>query len=403
MTGRTADPIDEFRTPRPIAGWRVVLTAFCMALYAWGLGFYGLSLYVHHLGDTPGRSAALLSVMTTVYFLAGAAAIGWVERAALRYGRRPVTIAGVLLMAAGVAALPRAQHVAVLLVAYLAMAFGWAATAGTAVSRVIGQWFDRRRGLALNLALTGASASGFVLVPMLAWGIGRFGAADGLAWVAAGAAAVLLLLVTRLPEPERAAARDGAATDATTASATASPRGEPLATVTALFALAWIAQVAFLSQQVPLLVPAIGAAQAALAVGVTTAASLAGRLLLAPLIDRIDHRRATASSCAIQAAGMALLIASDAPAAVLAGCLLFGLSVGNLITLPAIFAQREFAAARYGAVVDRVWSVGQFAFAFAPAGAGALLVAGGGPHAVFGACAALQLAAAALCFTRRPA
>jgi hypothetical protein len=41
--------LDEFRTPRPVAGWRVLLTTFCMALAAWGLGFYSLSVYVQYL------------------------------------------------------------------------------------------------------------------------------------------------------------------------------------------------------------------------------------------------------------------------------------------------------------------------------------------------------------------
>jgi hypothetical protein len=91
---------------------------------------------------------------------------------------------------------------------------------------------------------------------------------------------------------------------------------------------------------------------------------------------------ATAASYAVQAVGMVLLLASDAPAAVLVGCCLFGLSVGNVITLPAIFAQREFAPTRYGAVVNRVWTVGQTLFAIGPIGpigADALLAATGTP------------------------
>jgi MFS family permease len=399
---------DEFRTPRPIAGWRVVATAFCLATYAWGLGFYSLSLYVHHLGGPQGWSSTLLSTLTTAYFLAGAVAIGGMQRAAARFGRRRVAIAGALLLAAGVAALPRATQVAGLAAAYLVMALGWAATSGTAVSHVIGLWFERRRGLALNLALTGASASGFLLVPLLAWAIARFGVADGLAWVAGAAAlAMVALLATNLPEPEARPAQTDAsvaaseATGATTKRPLADADGR-LAGVTLVFAIAWLAQVAFLALQVPLLVPAVGPALATLAVGATTAASLVGRLLLAPLIDRVDHRRATAASCAVQALGMALLIASDTPAAVLAGSVLFGVSVGNLVTLPAMFAQREFAPARYGAVVDRVWTVGQLTFAFAPAGAGALLAVAGGRDAVLAACLGLQLAAALLCVTTRP-
>ena len=420
--------LDEFRTPRPIAGWRVVATAFWLAVFAWGLGFYSLSLYVHQLGEA-GWSGTLLSAATTGYFLLGAAAIQVVERAAARFGRRRVALAGVLLLAGGVAALPRAGHPALLLGAYAVMALGWAATSGTAISHVIGQWFEQRRGLALNLALTGASASGFLVIPPMAWAVAHWGVGDGLAWVAGVLAVVTVVVVAwNLPEPAGRGTVGGqgapggqgpqtanaSATATATATATASASAsaaaaaaaaaslatEPLARVTALFAIGWLAQVAFLSQQMPLLVPKVGVAAATAAVAATTAASLVGRLLLSTVIDRIDHRLATAASYAVQAVGMVLLLVSDAPGLVLVGCCLFGLSVGNVITLPAIFAQREFAPVRYGAVVNRVWTVGQTLFALGPIGAGALLAATGTPAWTIAACLVMQLAAAALCAGR---
>jgi MFS family permease len=399
VTGAGATPApDEFRTPRPIAGWRVVAIAFWLAVFAWGLGFYSLSLYVHHLGEA-GWPGALLSAATTGYFLLGAAASAPVERAAARWGRRRVAIAGALLLAGGVAALPRVAHPAALALAYAAMAAGWAATSGSAISQVIGAWFDARRGLALNLALTGASASGFLVIPPMAWAVARWGAADGLAIVAAVLAAVTVAGVAwNLPEPRAASPGAGASASGTVgATREGGRRDGPLGRTTALFAIGWLAQVAFLAQQVPLLVPKVGVANATAAVAATTLASLLGRLALSVVIDRIDHRAATAGSFLLQAAGMALLLATDAPIAVLAGCVLFGLSVGNVVMLPAIFAQREFAPARYGAVVARVWTVGQALFALGPLGAGALLAAAGSPAPTIAACLALQVAAAALC------
>jgi MFS family permease len=168
----------------------------------------------------------------------------------------------------------------------------------------------------------------------------------------------------------------------------------------ALFGIGWLAQVAFLAQQLPLLVPKVGAATATLAVAATTAASLLGRLALAGVIDRLDHRRATAASFGVQALGMGLLLAGDAPALVIAGCVLFGVSVGNVITLPALYAQREFAPRHYAAVVTRVWSVGQVLYAFGPLAAGLLLARTGAPAATFAACALCQLVAAGLSLGR---
>lgn len=374
-----------------------------MALFAWGFGFYSLSLYVQTLSSDAGWSPTLLSAATTMYFLLGAAAIHLVERWAGRYGRRRVAIAGVVLLAAGASALPMVPDPVSLFLAYAAMAVGWAATSGTAVSQVVGEWFERRRGLALNVALTGASAAGFTVVPLMAWGIAQWGLAPGLGLVSGVLALGLILLIAfNLVEPDGSHLGPATASDPAAPDPLAVPpaSGGPLVRVTALFAIGWLAQVAFLAQQLPILVPRIGEQAATLAVALTTASSLLGRLALATVIDRIDHRFATAASLVLQAIGMGLVLAGDAPATVIAGCCLMGLSVGNLITLPAIFAQREFPAAQYGAVVNRVFSIGQVLFAFGPVGAGALQAFSGSSRWTLLACIGCQLGAALLCLPR---
>jgi MFS family permease len=397
-----APPVDEFRTPRPVAGWRVVLTTFCMALAAWGLGFYSLSVYVQYLAASGRFTAGLLSAATTFHFLVGAAALYAAEHAAARFGRRPVVAAGVLLMAGCASALAYVPNAFWLFAAYAGMAFGWAAISGTAITQIIGRWFDARRGLALNLALTGASAAGFVVVPALVASIARFGLGPGVVLTAATLALLLLVLIAlNLVEPAARAALPAAAkTGPALVDVGVLRLDRHLAMLCALFGLGWLAQVAFLAQQLPLLVPKIGATQATVAVAATTASSLLGRLALASSMDRIDHRRATAASFGLQALGMALMLASDTPAWVILGCCLVGASVGNVITLPAMFAQREFAPQHYGAVITRIWSIGQVMYAFGPLGAGLLLAASGSSAGPLLACLICQCLAAAMSLLR---
>jgi MFS family permease len=394
--------LDEFRTPRPVAGWRVLLTTFCMALAAWGLGFYSLSVYVQYLAASGRFAASLLSAATTFHFLVGAAALYAVEYAAARVGRRAVVVAGVLVMAGCASALAYVPNAFWLFAAYAGMAFGWAAISGTAITQIIGRWFDARRGLALNLALTGASAAGFVVVPALVASIERFGLGPGVALTAGTVALGLLVLIgLNLVEPApRAAVPAGSTAGPAVLDAGPLRLDRRLVLLCALFGIGWLAQVAFLAQQLPLLVPKIGAAAATLAVAATTASSLLGRLALASFMDRIDHRHATAASFGLQALGMALMVASDAAAWVIAGCCLVGASVGNVITLPAMFAQREFAAQHYGAVITRIWSIGQVMYAFGPIGAGLLLGWSGASTLPLLACMACQLLAVVLCFVK---
>ena len=394
--------LDEFTTPRPIAGWRIVLTAFCMAVFAWGLGFYALSVYAQYLAQAGHFSPALLSAATTWFFLVGAAALYAVDAAVARIGRRAAVFAGVLLLAGGAAALPQLRSPVALFAIYGLMAFGWAATAGTAITQIVGAWFVARRGLALNLALTGASFAGFVVVPSMVAAIARFGLGTGIAMVAALLAAglgALLALNLREPQAMVAAGEAGAAPAAPAGPLRTDAR---LVAMAALFGIGWLAQVAFLAQQLPLLVPKVGAAAATAAVAATTAASLLGRLVLASIVDRLDHRRVTAASFALQAVGMGLMLAGDGPLPVIAGSALFGASVGNLITMPALFAQREFAPAHYAAVITRVWSVGQVLYAFGPMAAGLLQARTGSPAPTLAACLVGQLLAAAIALWRPP-
>src|SRR5260370_16083811 len=72
------------------------------------------------------------------------------------------------------------------------MSLGWAAMSGAAINIIIAPWFDKRRGLAISLALNGASAGGVVIAPLLVFLIGRLNFAAALSCVAALMLAIVL-------------------------------------------------------------------------------------------------------------------------------------------------------------------------------------------------------------------
>ncbi len=130
---------------------------------------------------------------------------------------------------------------------------------------------------------------------------------------------------------------------------------------------------------------------------------MAGRLAFGLVVDRLDPRRASAACYALQAGALGLMLARPGEAwALHAGCALFGLAVGNVITLPALVVQREWPAAAFGAVLGLATAAAQLAFAWGPALLGAVRDAAGGYGPALGLCAALQLAAAALVLAGRP-
>ena len=53
-------------------GWRIVGAAFVLAVFGWGLGFYGPPIYLQAVRDSRSWSLPLVSAAVTVHFLFGA-------------------------------------------------------------------------------------------------------------------------------------------------------------------------------------------------------------------------------------------------------------------------------------------------------------------------------------------
>src|SRR5699024_144106 len=75
---------------------------------------------------------------------------------------------------------------------YILMSLGWAATSSAAITSIIGAWFTRRRGLAITVALGGASAGGMVVTPLQVMLIGRLGLPETMLYAAAAMVVVLV-------------------------------------------------------------------------------------------------------------------------------------------------------------------------------------------------------------------
>ena len=69
-------------------GWRVVWAAFVLAVFGWGLGFYGPPVFLKVLHEQRGWPIALIATAVTVHFLVGAFA-GANMPALHRSARRP--------------------------------------------------------------------------------------------------------------------------------------------------------------------------------------------------------------------------------------------------------------------------------------------------------------------------
>jgi MFS family permease len=389
-------------------GWNVVGATFVMALFSFGLGFYGLTVYVATLQRLHGWSAAAVSAPVTVYYVGGALLTMVIGGAYERFGPRVVVTGGSVAMAAGLAALGVVTRPWQLYPAFLVMAVGWGSMSGAAINIILAPWWERRRGLAVSIAFNGATLGGVIVTPMLIPLIGALGFPRALVTAAVVAFAVVIaaaLAVMRRGPHTLGLAPDGAPAAPAVASprvgAARPPRGDALRTwrfwsVSVPFALGLAAQVGVLTHLVGLVGPTLGPGGAARAVATTTTAALIGRLVTGVVVDRVNRRGVASATLLVQMLGLGVLATAPSAATVYAGCVLFGLGVGNLTTLPGLILAVEWPRERFATLVGLVVGINQFTFAFGPSLVGVLRDQAGSYALALGTCAALQAAAAAM-------
>jgi MFS family permease len=383
-------------------GWRVVFALFVFAIFAWGLGFYGHGVYLAELQRTKGWPTSLISTATTLYYLSSIGLVIFVSDIIKRFGPRQVLIGGAVCFSLAVAIIAKVDAPWQLFAAYLVMAMGWMLMSLGSITTIAGLWFVEKRGLAISLALTGASFGGILLTPLMVALVSRFGFSDAML-LTAGLTLVVLVAVALLCIGKPPAFRDAAPAVAGQPAIAERPwtraralRSLQFWTMTLPFAFGIGAQVGFLVHQIAFLEPKIGTQHASLAVATTTAFAVLGRLVLGAFIDRLNQRIISAISFVSQSLALLILIRTDNEIAVFATCALFGFSVGNLITLPSLIISREFSTASFGLLVGLSVAINQVIYAFGPGVVGWLRDLSGAYSTSFMLCMAMEIAAAVI-------
>jgi MFS family permease len=405
MDASSRNPIVIDETSARYEGWRIVAVCFLVATFGWGLGFYGQSVYLAELHRLRGWPTSLISAATTFFYLFGAVLVVFISEAVRSFGPRNCLLGGVVAMAAAAVLIGEVTAPWQLYAASALLALGWAGTSLGVITNTLGLWFDKKRGMAISLALNGASFGGIIGVPLLVAAIGRFGFSG--AMMAAAATMLVLIIPVILIFVGRPPARGGVAAQLATENPPSASRIRAQAfrdvaflTVSIAFALVLFAQVGFIVHLISFLDPVIGRERAAVAVALLTAMAMVGRVLFSTVIDRLNQRLASAISFASQAVALLIIIHSRNEMVLIAACGLFGFSVGNLITLPALIVQREFDPRSFGVLISLITAINQITYAFGPGIIGLLRDASGSYALPFYGCIGLELTAAVLIMIR---
>ena len=362
-------------------GWSVAWSAFTIAVFAWGTGFYGPSVFLQTLHASRGWPISQISLAISAHFVLSAIVIACLPDIHRRLGIARATFLGATATAAGLVLWSSSSEPWQLFVAAVPSAVGWAMTSGAALNAMVARWFDRDRPMAIALAFNGASVGGAVFVPLWVYLIGSIGFSFAAILVGGCMVAVVAYLcvsfLAKSPD-EMGLAPDGDASPRSAqrpkprlsrAEIVSSPR---FLTISAAFALGLFAQIGLLAHLVVRLTPAVGIEHAGMLFSLATLCAVIGRTITGGWIAGHDRRFAATLNFAVQIGGVLLLIVSSGWVGLMLGCILFGLGIGNLTSLPPLIVQKEFERADVVTVVALITAINQGVFAFAPAMIGVL-------------------------------
>jgi MFS family permease len=399
----------------------VVRATFVMAMFGWGVGFYGPSIFLHTVVERTGWSLALVSTAVTLHYLFGALVVTRLPVLHRRFGVGPTAVVGAAGTALGVLGWSVVDAPWQLFASALISGAGWVTMGAVAVNAAIAPWYSQGRPMALAKAYNGASIGGVVFSPLWVLLIAHWGFTTAATMVGLTMIAVMVALergvYARTPEG-LGQCPDGDAPSAAAASANSPKalvltgrllwRDRGFVTLALGMAAGLFAQIGLLAHLFSLLVPALGAQAAGLAMGFATAFAIGGRLIVASILPSGANRRngaALAYGVQLMGSMLLLLVNEQQTLLILLSVALFGSGIGNATSLPPLIAQAEFAKEDVPRVVALIVALGQATYAFAPATFGLVLSAsavagariGSGTPVFFLAVAVVQ-GIAILCF-----
>jgi len=364
-------------------GWTVVHAAFVLAVFGWGIAFYGPPVFLSVIHESRGWSIFLISTAISLQYLVGAVTGGNLPALHRRFGASAVTKAGALCMAAALLGFATASSAWHLFVAAAFGGLGWGSMSAAALNSIVSPWFVRNRPAALGMAYNGGSVGGIIFSPLWVVAISTL----GFQMAASAVAVVMVVTLWMLAElvfsrtPETMGVHPDGDEPGATAESVTSPAARPLPgallwrnrtflTLAAGMALGLFAQIGLIAHLYSLLVPSLGAAQAGFAMSFVTIMAIGGRTLLGRIMPiGTDRRLVACGGYVLQVAGMIafILAAGTNVPLLIAGVVLFGAGFGNATSLPPLIAQVEFVKEDVARVAALIVAISQGGYALAPA------------------------------------
>ena len=344
----------------------MVVVAFFVDFVAIGFFFYSYGVFFKAIAVEFGDSRLGVALGLTVTSAVGAIAAPLVGRALDRFPLKRVIGVGATSMAIGFLCLAFVRNqLEFYLVLGLFIGFGASSMGNLATSKLVTNWFDRKRGTALGIAATGVSMSGVVMPYLSAEIIEAYGwregfAAYGLFTLFVVVPVVLRFIISR-PEdvgltPDGALVIEPQQNQETVAPQKISmrevTRDRNFWSIVGSFALVFCAMSTTLTHMVPRLTDmGHSLSLASLIMSLCAALGVVGKLTFGWLADKLPVRRVIILVITLQFMGQFIMYRNTDLTAFALGAALFGYGVGGVVPLHGIVVAKTFGREQFGAVL----------------------------------------------------
>jgi sugar phosphate permease len=355
---------------------RATATAFAALFSVVGLSLYGLPLYydfmVRELGwsrtmVTSGNAISKLIVGPLFGFAAG-----WIVD---RFGPRRLMMTGILMAGGALVGLGAVSAASAFYFFYFFNALGYVCGGPLPSQVLLSRWFDRTRGKAMGIAYLGIGIGG-AIVPLLAKVM-----TDQLGW--RGSLQALGVLIVLIAFPLAYFVREAPEATDERGAGLSVPRGDggpgrtalqPILTSPAFYLLALgsmcsIAAVGGTNQHLKLYLSldrGYSQGDAARIISLILAVSIAGRLFMGWLSDRVPRKYVMLTIYLLVASAIPLLLLQPSPSSMYVFAVVFGLGLGGEYLIIPLMAAELFGVRVLGRVMGIVLTADGVAEATAP-------------------------------------
>ncbi|MDE3193502.1 MAG: MFS transporter [Chloroflexota bacterium] len=335
----------------------------CTEIVSWGVLYYSFSVFVApmsaELGGSRAAIAGALSVMLVVSGIAGVVVGRWLDD----HGPRLLMASGSIAAALLTVAWSRVGDLPSYYAVWILIGLAFAATNYSPAFATITVWFRRLRARALTAMTLIAGFSSTLFVPLAAWLVATHGWRDALLYLAALLALTTIplhaLVLRRRPSdlglgidgdafaPPAGAPPPAPEVSSSLREALRHPSFPWIAGAFAMYALGvgvGIHLVAFLHDE------GYSLAFAAAATGGLGIAQVLGRLVFAPLEERLPQRTLALLIYAACPVALAVLLLVPSPAGVVVFVALFGAGRGSETLLRSTLVARYYGARRFASI-----------------------------------------------------